>query len=363
MPLGDAVINEAFLRYRREFDCYEKLAKFVARKCEREIIRANTLRAAVTARAKGPEKFRGKLEKKYRAEIGLDTADDALRRVTDLAGVRISTYLEADRAKVVEEIKKLFDGPDDNPVHVDVKDAADKYYRATHCQVSIKKDDLDDDTSNLEGLTCEIQVCSMLAHVWNEIEHDLVYKPTTGVISEREKDSLKNLALNTLGGDIVIKQLFEANAERIKQAQDLAAPFIDVYDFVTRIRDYFPDSSQFGAYAGQLYENLTALGFDTPTKIYDEFLTGNYKEKSSQILHQLHGYLAGIGDDAVRVEPESSDALLVLLLDKKLDNVLENNPMGRGKGRPPRIGRIASRFKAMKEAAVPPAPPPPDLAA
>ena len=363
MPLLDSVINDAFLRYRREFDCYEKLAKFVARKCEREIIRANTLRAAVTARAKGPDKFRGKLEKKYKDEVSLTTADDALRRVTDLAGVRISTYLEADRTKVVEEIKKLFDGPDGNPVHVDVKDDPEKYYRATHCQVSIKKDDLDDDTSNLEALTCEIQVCSMLAHVWNEIEHDLVYKPTTGVLSEREKDSLKTLALNTLGGDLVIKQLFEANAERIKLAQDSAAPFIDVYDFVARIRDFFPDSNQFGAYAGQLYENLNALGFDTPTKIHDEFLTGDYREESSQILQQLRAYLAGIGDDAVLIEPESSDALLVLLLRKRLDDVLENNPMGRGKGRPPRIGRIASRYKAMKDAAAQTGAPPPDSAA
>src|SRR5438067_254963 len=104
MPLTTDMITDAFSRYRREYDCYEKLAKFVARKCEREIIRANTLRATVTARAKTPDKFRSKIEKKYKDAPDINSADDALRRVTDLAGVRISTYLEADRAKVVEEI-------------------------------------------------------------------------------------------------------------------------------------------------------------------------------------------------------------------------------------------------------------------
>src|SRR5438045_2541952 len=100
MPLSDTTIDEAFRRYRREFDCYEKLAKVVAGKCEREIIRKNTLRSTVTHRAKSPGKMKGKLEKKYRTDVALNTADDALRRMADLAGVRISTYLEVDRVRV-----------------------------------------------------------------------------------------------------------------------------------------------------------------------------------------------------------------------------------------------------------------------
>jgi ppGpp synthetase/RelA/SpoT-type nucleotidyltranferase len=358
MPLTPDMITDAFSRYRREYDCYQKLANYVARKCEREIIRANTLRATVTARAKAPDKFREKLDKKYKSAADLNSADDALRRVTDLAGVRISTYLEADRPKVVAEINKLFDGPNAGSVHIEMKDLDGHYYRATHCQVSVKKDDLDDDISNLEGLTCEIQVCSMLAHVWNEIEHDLAYKPTTGALSNREKDSLTLLAQSTMSGDIVIKQLFEANADRIRQAQDLEAPFLDVYDFVTRMRDSFPKSSRFGDYAGQLYENLTVLGIDTPIKIKDELLPNTHEQLSEQLCQQFHDYLASIADGAVHIEPDTSDAMLVLLLDKKVDEVLANNPMGRGKGRPPRIARVATRFKDMKDAQATAAAPP-----
>lgn len=122
----------------------------------------------------------------------INSVNDAIGRVTDLAGVRVSTYLESDRPRVVGEIQKLFDGPNAGAVVVDVEDSneEEQYYRATHCQVSLKTDDLEEPNDNLAGLTCEIQVCSMLAHVWNELEHDLVYKPTTGDVSGRERESL-----------------------------------------------------------------------------------------------------------------------------------------------------------------------------
>ncbi len=195
-------------------------------------------------------------------------------RVTDLAGVRVSTYLlEGDRARVVAEIQRLFDGPNAGPVLLDAKnyDGAHNYYRATHCQVSLRPEDLDEPYDNLHGLTCEIQVCSLLAHVWNELEHDLVYKPTTGAISARERESLNILGSMTLSGDLVIKQLFDLNAERIKKAQDNASPFLDVYDFVARMRDAFPHCTDFGNNAGQLYEDLVAVGVNTPAAVHEQF--------------------------------------------------------------------------------------------
>lgn len=349
MPLTDETIERAVRRYRREYDCYEKLCRCVAAKCERDIIRANTLRAAVSARAKSPVKLRGKLQKKYKAEVDLNTVEDALGRITDLAGVRISTYLEVDRDRVVEEIKKLFDGPNSGEVHVDKKDQAGHFYRATHCQVTLKQDDLVEPFENLEGLTCEIQVCSLLAHVWNELEHDLVYKPTSGEISDRETDSLKVLGNLTLSGDVVIKQLFEANADRIKREQNDATPFQDVYDFVGRMRAAFPDRPEFGTHAGQLFEDLAALGFDTPSKVKTQFLTTEHAARSTELLRQMEEYLQQHHDDAVEVEPQSSDALLMLVLDSHCDQVLREHPMGRGRGRPPRIASFATRFKQMKE--------------
>jgi ppGpp synthetase/RelA/SpoT-type nucleotidyltranferase len=349
MPLSDEIISAAVQQYSREFDCYEKLCKFVATKCEREIVRANTLRAGVTSRAKAPNKLQGKLQRKYKQEPELNTVADAICRVSDLAGVRISTYLEVDRDKVVQEIKKIFDGPNGGPVVVQEKDKNESFYRATHCQVALKQEDLEEPNNNLKGLTCEIQVCSLLAHVWNELEHDLVYKPTTGKLSDRETESLKILGNLTLSGDVVIKQLFDANAERVKEAQQDEVAFQDVFDFVTRLRDQFPDSEDFGKNAGQLFDDIVDLGYDTEAKIRKVFLTDGYKDKSSTLLEKLQHYMEKQQDDTVQIEPDSSDALLVLLLDAFVEKVINLHPMGQGRGRPPRIASFANRFKQMKD--------------
>jgi hypothetical protein len=166
----------------------------------------------------------------------------------------------------------------------------------------------------------------------------------TGKLSTREKESLELLGGNMASGDLIIKQLFDANEDRIKQSQDESSTFSDVYDFVARMRGAFPECDKFGDNAGQLFENLVSLGFDTPTKVRDQLLIEDYQARSQTLLNQLQQHLSGKNDDTVSVEPESSDALLVLLLDSHLDSVFANNPMGRGKGRPPRIASFAYRF-------------------
>jgi hypothetical protein len=257
--------------------------------------------------------------------------------------------LEADRDRVVQEITKLFDGPNGGPVVIEKKDKVGTLYRATHCQVALKEEDLEEPNDNLTGLTCEIQVCSLLAHVWNELEHDLVYKPTTGELSHRENESLSILGNLTLSGDVVIKQLFDANAERVKEVQQDEVAFQDEYDFVARMRDLFPDRKEFARNAGQLFEDLVELKYDTKAKIRSRFLTDGYAGRSATLLEQLRKYMLQQNDVTVQIEPDSSDALLVLLLDAYLDEVLNLHPTGRGRGRPPRIASFATRFKQMKD--------------
>jgi ppGpp synthetase/RelA/SpoT-type nucleotidyltranferase len=352
MPLPEPVIDEAVRRYRRESDCYAKLARFVAEKCESDIVRASAIRASVTHRAKSADKVREKLVRKYKDKANLNTVEDALNAVTDLAGVRVSTYQEQDRDKVVEAIKRLFTLPvqdgGQNPNRKD-NDEKGKFYRATHCQVVLLADDLEEPYENLEGLSCEIQVCSMLAHVWNEIEHDLAYKPTTGNLSPREKESLDVLGNLTLSGDVVIKQLFDANAERLAKRAGEGVVFQDRHDFIARIRDHFPASTDFGSYAGQLFDDLMALGLNSPAAIKQSLLSESYQELSATLLAALQQYLVNHHDDVVELQASSSDPLLMLLLNDRLDQVLARHPMGRGRGRPPRIASVAARFRDMRE--------------
>ena len=70
---------------------------------------------------------------------------------------------------------------------------------------------------NLKGLGCEIQICSQLAHVYNEIEHDLRYKPLTGALSKNESELLNALARLMEVGDTIISHTREAVDARQKE--------------------------------------------------------------------------------------------------------------------------------------------------
>ena len=360
MPLNDDIIAAAVQRYGRETDRYSKLAALVAEKCQKGIVEGNAIRATVSWRTKTPRKLEGKLRRYLKDAEGaqrLDTVDEVFDRIGDLSGVRISTYVERDRQLVVEEIKKVFDGPNEGSVEVDekdkVKEEGSNFYRATHCQVILKPDDLIETYKNLEGVSCEIQVCSLLAHVWNEIEHDLTYKPETGQLSSKEKELLEEIGHLTTAGDTAVLHLFEATDERRKK---LEGTFEDVYDFVARMRESFPGVKQFSTNVGELFDEVQHSELDTPARLREELLSEDGAVAQGKSL--LESLKQSMGPDElvdIDPDPDTSDILLMLLLGKRVDEVLENHPMGRGKGRPLRIARIASRFKKLqKDSADPP---------
>jgi ppGpp synthetase/RelA/SpoT-type nucleotidyltranferase len=138
----------------------------------KNIVKNDAIRATTQARAKDPDSFAQKARRYLKDDIGktLDSVEKIMCRFGDLAGVRVATYVEEDRERVIEAIKANFSGDGPGAV-VEKKDKRDqgKFYRATHCQVAIKEDELLGDYANLKGLTCEVQVCSLLAHVFNEI--------------------------------------------------------------------------------------------------------------------------------------------------------------------------------------------------
>ena len=277
----------------------------------------------------------------------------------DLAAVRVGTYLESDRATIVEELKRAFDftpatlkhpNPDDKN-----KNERAKHYRALHCQVLLKAEEAQGRNSNLAGTSCEVQVCSMLAHVWNEIEHDLGYKPETGVLSERELDCLDALGQLVRAGDVIIKTLLDANQERVVASE---TPFGSQFDFMARMQKQFPDATEFHNHAAQLFDVLLEYGLDSPSKIREALLGDGdaYQQRALDLVTKLKAYVDGIGDGVVAVGKNTSDQLAVLLFEKKVDDLLARYPAGRGMGRPMRLVSLAKRFKDMKAAEQ--APPP-----
>ena len=269
MSISDSVIQGSGRnRYHREYDRYLKLCERVAEICRLEIVEGNAIRAQVTSRAKSPKSLEGKLRRfSANGKKEISDIDSVFVHVRDLAAVRIATYEHKHEKQIAEEVCKRFAGKGAQAATQEVKDKHAEnpahFYRATHCEVFLPASDLIGTYANVAGVPCEVQVCSMMAHVWNEIEHDLGYKPLSGELSTLERQLLESLGHQSRSGDLTISRLLAATDTRQTEQTD---SFADVYDFVARVRRWFP-ATDFGRHAGQLFEQLRPLRLITPESL------------------------------------------------------------------------------------------------
>lgn len=124
------------------------------------------------------------------------------------------TYVASDRTRIAEGIQEQF-ATEGMAVRRDDRRPRDRtdFYTAIHLHVSLPEDlpglDL------WEGIVCEIQVTSMMAHIWAEMEHDIQYKRPAGI---RELTAAEGASLQALGGlvetgDYLIEVLLKSHAE------------------------------------------------------------------------------------------------------------------------------------------------------
>ena len=351
MAIPEQVIKDAVVRYEREQDRYLKLATRVADICRIDIVEANAIRAQVTFRAKSPRSLEAKLRRfAKRADKDMPAVDAVFEEIGDLAAVRVTTYRPEDKERVVEEIRKLFSGGHAPDVEIDVKDKLKDggFYRATHCQAALRDDELVGTYENLKGTSCEIQVCSMMAHVFNEVEHDIVYKPQGGGPQDAEKGLIQALGHLTRTGDALVTQLLAANELRLKEQ---TGDFNDAFDFVARMRKEFPEVDLSGN-SGQLFDELRMLRLTSLERLKQDVGEERFKAaEGSAIVDAFNAYVRETKDTDFLLDGKSSDLILALLLDKHAGQIEENHPAGRGMGRPPRIRSIASRFNEFRRQA------------
>lgn len=346
MTISDETIKQAVLRYHREYDRYLKLCARVAEICRVEIVEGNAIRAQVTSRAKSPKSLEGKLRRfAASGKKSMSGVDAVFEQIRDLAAVRIATYEQRHEEQVAQFVCKRFADPADS---MPIKERKDKnrenpnnFYRATHIEVFLSPSDIVGTYSNVADVPCEIQVCSMMAHVWNEIEHDLGYKPMVGILSELERNHLIMLGQSVRLGDGTIASLF-AETER-RQAEQGGA-FTDVYDFVARVRGWFP-GSDFGRNAGALYETLKPIRLVTPDSIRKLLgVSEPMIEVARVILDEFSSKLAASGDVRFSLDASSSDLLLVLLL-PKIGKHLLTSAIETGTDGVARVRWFAERFQ------------------
>jgi ppGpp synthetase/RelA/SpoT-type nucleotidyltranferase len=318
MAISDDTIKKAIQRYHREYDRYLKLSARVAEICRTEVVEGNAIRAQVTARAKSPKSLEGKLRRfAATGKKNIQDVDAVFEQIRDLAAVRIATYEQRYEEQVVHLVCSRFVDSIGRPPQHERKDKnledPANFYRASHVEVFLTPSDVVGTYSNVVDVPCEVQVCSMMAHVWNEVEHDLGYKPAVGVLSEQEKGFLVMLGQSVRVGDGTIASLF---AETERRQKEQGGVFSDVYDFVARLRGWFP-GVDFGRNAGALFESLQPIRLTNPDSIrkqLDRSELHELVEAGRTAAREFATQLEARSQDRFSLDMNSSDLLLVLLL-------------------------------------------------
>jgi ppGpp synthetase/RelA/SpoT-type nucleotidyltranferase len=361
MPFNTALIQPAVERYRRERDRFVKLADRVAEICRTDICEQNALRAQITFRVKTQRSFEGKLKRfSTRQDRNYQSVDEIFQSISDLAGVRIAAYQYGDCQRILDHLRNYFRGPAGD-IEIDIKDrhAQDRtnFYRAIHVQVCLPEEELIGVYDNVNDISCEIQICTMIAHVWNEIEHDIGYKGEVGLPSENEKRLLEMLGHTVRAGDDQISMLLEAHAMRAVQEvvasneDQKQKPFRDIHDFVSRFQDYgdrvMPD---FADNSGQLFDIIEEMQINSPAKL-EEAIKPFDAQGLIQDIEKFNLALRQEGVPQLSLNEKTSDLILLRLFQAHIDRIVELNRgrFGRGKGRPTRLYRLAVRYQQEKD--------------
>jgi hypothetical protein len=142
--------------------------------------------------------------------------------------------------------------------------------------IGLKHADLKGELSNLSHDQCELQVTSMLAHVWNEIEHDTKYKEKSGMLSAAEKGAINSLGLLTRTGDHIIESLLQSRGFReTKESDDLKernGKIKDQQSLISFLSGHFGDNVagdkiDYELGSKELLETLQATGWDHPREL------------------------------------------------------------------------------------------------
>lgn len=195
----ESILNE----YDATVGRYEAFTAKVERLVREMLHEAGVEAHTVTSRVKSRESLSDKLVRPGREYSKL--AD-----VTDVAGVRITTYFADDVDRVAERMGQWFDIDSNNSVDRRETLDPDRFgYLSLHHVVGFgtERETLPE-YGQYGGLKAEVQTRSILQHAWAEIEHDLGYKTREEVprevrrrfsalagmleIADREFESLRN---------------------------------------------------------------------------------------------------------------------------------------------------------------------------
>lgn len=283
-------------QYRREFDFFDAAARLVSLQLE-SALTSSGIRAMVTYRAKRPER----LEQKLRQRNGTreyKSNQEIYDDIADFAGVRVALYFPGSREEVDKVITSRFElaaEPKTFPTGA-TPSYAKRFsgYWATHYRLKLRESSLQEGQKRYAAARVEVQVASVLMHAWSEVEHDLVYKPLQGTLSDEEYAILDELNGLVLAGEIALERLQRAGEARVTRE---GAPFASHFELAAYLLKAAAPLLKQGTNESALgrvdalYELLRRLELNTPEQLkpFIEVLHADTERRSisDQIVDQV----------------------------------------------------------------------------
>lgn len=237
------LINQFIENYKKKLNFYETAGHLAARQLE-SALQAAGIRAMVTSRAKSPGRLKSKvLRRNAKRTAPYKNMREIYEDIADLSGVRVSLYFPGDRDKANSLIVDLFTILETKQFPEQSKPPSYNKrfsgYWANHYRAHMKEESLDNAQKKYATARIEIQVASVLMHAWSEVEHDLVYKPLQGTLSEEELAIIDELNGLVLAGEIALERLQSAGDERIKNKSET---FGSQYELASYLYNYLSNN-------------------------------------------------------------------------------------------------------------------------
>jgi ppGpp synthetase/RelA/SpoT-type nucleotidyltranferase len=293
------VVEDFISRYTKEYDFYDQAARLAAQKLESDLREAG-IRSIVTYRAKSISNLEEKCKQRHKDKGGYNSVSKIFDDIVDLAGVRVALYFPGERNQVDSAIVRLFDlirpkkeFPEQSK-HRPGKVFSG--YSATHYLVHLREQTLGESGKRYATARIEIQVASVLMHAWSEVEHDLVYKPRSGDLSEDEGAILDELNGMVLAGEIALERLQRAGKVRVGEKERKIGSHWDLASYLlgraASITDRPVSDSGLGR-VDLLFDLMTDLKIDTPRALepYLNALHDNFELRplAEQVIDSLLG--------------------------------------------------------------------------
>jgi ppGpp synthetase/RelA/SpoT-type nucleotidyltranferase len=286
---NEKIIEDFSNQYLREFDFYNAASMLAAQLIEAQLI-SKGIRAIVTFRAKNPSRLKDKISKRAIEENkNYINLKDIYQDIVDLAGVRIALYFNSERDEIEQIINDIFTVHKKKEFPTEEKSQG---YKAIHYRANIKENFLTEQQKRYSEANVEIQVASLLMHAWAEVEHDIVYKPLQGKVTEAEQVALNELNDIVLKGEETLKKLLQATYKRNS--------FNDHYDLYSFVIQYISEKYKIKeeqAFIGdikKLYNYLIDNKIDTQNKLKNKIKDFNIIiDEEWTLSDQIMDYIAG----------------------------------------------------------------------